>query len=210
MPSTSDCSRGARKPSSTNARACLKEPAERHNHTTAPKLAARPGRPCLRQTERTGDVQLLVSIDHEARRRTRDPIVEIVRRVLLDATPSSIDDGDPKPNIRVEEVRGDHLNDTTDALIKAERFISGFEDDETQEGIADILAGLRGAIHRERLRPVLLDALMRLRAAAMGFRLGAYRSERGLQVGDEAVNMLSAALLDADRIIAQSEDQSHG
>lgn len=31
-------------------------------------------------------------------------------------------------------------------LRKAESFISGFEDDELQEGIAELLAGIRGAI----------------------------------------------------------------
>lgn len=154
-------------------------------------------------------MQILVSIDHEIRGRTRDSTAEIVCRTLPEHLPSCTDDGDATPVIQVEEVRADHLNDTTDALIGAERFVSGFEDDETQEGIADILAGLRGAIRRERLRPYLLDALKGLRAAAMGVRIGADRCEPHLQVGDEAVNMLSAALLDADRAIAQAEDLTH-
>lgn len=49
--------------------------------------------------------------------------------------------------------------DGVNALVKAEEFIEGFEDDETQEGIADILAGLRTAIQRERVRPDLLGML---------------------------------------------------
>ncbi|TIW21323.1 MAG: hypothetical protein E5V63_29620 [Mesorhizobium sp.] len=44
-------------------------------------------------------------------------------------------------------------SETVDALTQAEAFISGFEDDKTQEGIADILAGLRAAIPREQARP---------------------------------------------------------
>lgn len=155
-------------------------------------------------------MQLLVSIDHETHHRTRDSAVEVVRRALLEHLPSCTDDGDREPDIQVEDVLADHPNDTTDALIAAERFVSGFEDDFTQEGIADLLAGLRAAIRRERLRPFLLDALKGLRAAAMGFRIGVYRCEPHLQVGDEAVNMLSAALLDADRAIAEAEDLTHG
>lgn len=155
-------------------------------------------------------MQLLVSIDHEIRGRTRDSTAEIVCRTLLEHLPSCIDDGNATPVIQVEEVRADHLNDTTDALIGAERFVSGFEDDVAQVGIADILAGLRAAIRRERLRPYLFDALKGLRAAAMGFRIGVYRCEPHLQVGDEAVNMLSAALLDAERIIAEAEELTHG
>ncbi|MES0218007.1 hypothetical protein NKL07_21920 [Mesorhizobium sp. C280B] len=53
----------------------------------------------------------------------------------------------------------DHVNDTVDALVQAESFISGFEDDETQEGVSDILAGLRAAIPREQARPDLLAVL---------------------------------------------------
>lgn len=50
-------------------------------------------------------------------------------------------------------------NNTIDALTRAESFISGFEDDETQEGVADILAGLRMALKREQAAPDLLEAL---------------------------------------------------
>ncbi len=53
----------------------------------------------------------------------------------------------------------DQANDTVDALVQAEEFVAGFEEDGTQEGIAGILAGLRSAIRRERARPNLLDLL---------------------------------------------------
>jgi hypothetical protein len=53
----------------------------------------------------------------------------------------------------------DSPNDTVDALVQAEAFIRGFEDDEVQEGIPDILAGLRAAIARERAGPDMLAAL---------------------------------------------------
>lgn len=53
----------------------------------------------------------------------------------------------------------DHASDTVDALTQAESFIAGFEDDELQEGVADLLAGLRSAIFREQAKPVLLEAL---------------------------------------------------
>ncbi|MER9768923.1 hypothetical protein NKJ09_22995 [Mesorhizobium sp. M0189] len=53
----------------------------------------------------------------------------------------------------------DHASDTVDALTQAESFISGFEDDPAQKGVADILAGLRAAIPREQARPDLLAVL---------------------------------------------------
>ena len=56
----------------------------------------------------------------------------------------------------------DSANDTVDALVQAERFISGFEGDELQEGIADMLAGLRAAIKREQAAPDMLAALINL------------------------------------------------
>ncbi len=40
----------------------------------------------------------------------------------------------------------DAASDMLAALKKAESFISGFEGDELQEGIADLLAGIRAAI----------------------------------------------------------------
>ncbi|RFC64760.1 hypothetical protein [Mesorhizobium denitrificans] len=100
----------------------------------------------------------------------------------------------------------DNPNDTVDALIKAERFISGFEDNDTQEGIADILAGLRTAIRSDRRRPDLLETLMGLRAAAMGFRYNVYNREPRLSLSDEGVNTLSVALHNAERIIAGIEE----
>lgn len=66
---------------------------------------------------------------------------------------------------RTPKVTLDDANDTVDALVQAEAFISGFEDDEQQEGIADILAGLRTAIDREQAAPDLLAALKELRVA---------------------------------------------
>jgi hypothetical protein len=105
-------------------------------------------------------------------------------------------------------IHADNPNDTVDAFMMAERFIVGFEDDEAQEGIADILAGLRAASRRERLRPVLRDALKELRSAAIGFRDDAYRRAPHLRVGNEAVNMLSACLLSAERIIAEAEGRN--
>lgn len=56
----------------------------------------------------------------------------------------------------------DHANDTVDALTQAESFVSGFEGDHLQEGIDDMLAGLRAAIRREQARPDLLSALKAL------------------------------------------------
>jgi hypothetical protein len=119
-------------------------------------------------------------------------------------------DGAPRPDIDSAAVPPDNPNDTVDALMIAERFIVGFEDDEAQDGIPDILAGLRAAMRRERLRPVLLDALKELRSAAIGFRDDAYRREPHLKVGNEAVNMLSACLLSAERIIAEAEGRNDG
>ncbi|BAV52546.1 Uncharacterized protein MLTONO_p0076 (plasmid) [Mesorhizobium loti] len=67
--------------------------------------------------------------------------------------------GDPVP---------DHASDTVDALVQAESFIRGFEDDELQEGIADILTGLRAAIPREQARPDMLAALHAVMRCAKG------------------------------------------
>ena len=122
---------------------------------------------------------------------------------------SNSEDSVPRSHIDSAVVPTDNPNDTVDALMMAERFVAGFEDDEAQEGITDILAGLRAAIRRERLRPVLLDALKELRSAAIGFRDDAYRRSPHLRVGNEA-NMLSAFLLNAERIIAEAEGRIHG
>jgi len=115
---------------------------------------------------------------------------------------------DPSPDIGATNVHADSPNDTLDALIAAERFIAGFEDDEMQGCVCDILAGLHAAIRRERLRPVILDALRELRSAAMGFRIDAHTRAPHLQTGNYAVNMLNASLLNAERIIAEAEDQA--
>ncbi|TAM99437.1 MAG: hypothetical protein EPN45_16030 [Rhizobiaceae bacterium] len=118
------------------------------------------------------------------------------RDQALTSGASNNDDGVPQqPHIDSAVVFPDNPNDTVDALVMAERFVTGFEDDEAQEGISDILAGLRAAIRRERLRPVLLDALKELRSATIGFRDDAYRREAHLNVGNEGVNILSASLL---------------
>jgi len=123
---------------------------------------------------------------------------------------SNSENGVPQQYIDTALVHADNPNDTVDALMMAERFVTGFEDEETQDGIPDILAGLRAAIRRERLRPVLLDALKELRSAAIGFRDDAYRRAPHLRVGNEAINMLSAFLLNAERIIAEAECRNNG
>lgn len=89
----------------------------------------------------------------------------------------------------------DHVSDTVDALTQAESFISGFEDDELQEGVADILAGLRAAIPREQARPSLLEALKALRLATVPFE-------------DDAD--LDAAKALADATIAHAEGRTNG
>lgn len=42
----------------------------------------------------------------------------------------------------------DDASDSVDAMMRAEEFIRGFEDDDIQEGIPEILAGLRAAISK--------------------------------------------------------------
>ena len=141
---------------------------------------------------------------------SEDLLADFRKRDQAFASGPSSGDGAPRPDIDSAVVPPDNPNDTVDALMMAERFIVGFEDDEAQEGIADILAGLRAAIGRERVRPVLLDALKELRSAVIGFRDDAYRRAPHLKVGNEAVNMLSAFLLNAERIIAEAEGRNDG
>lgn len=141
---------------------------------------------------------------------SEDLLADFRNRDQALASGTSDGDGVPRPHIDTAVVHADNPHDTVDALMMAERFVTGFEDDETQEGIADILAGLRAAIRRERLRPVLLDALKELRSAAIGFRDDAYRRAPHLRVGNEAVNMLSAFLLNAERIIVETEGRNNG
>jgi hypothetical protein len=129
-------------------------------------------------------------------------------QALASGTPNG--DGAPRPDIDSVVVPPDNPNDTVDALMMAERFVAGFEDDEAQDGIPDILAGLRAAIRRERLRPVLLDVLKELRSAVIGFSDDASRRAPHLRVGNEALNMLSAFLLNAEQIIAKVEGRNNG
>jgi hypothetical protein len=132
------------------------------------------------------------------------------RDQALASRTSNSEDSVPRSHTDSAVVPPNNPNNTVDALMMAERFVTGFEDDEAQEGIAEILAGLRAAIRRERLRTVLLDALKELRSAAIGFRDDAYKRAPHLRVGNEAVNMLSAFLLTAERIIAEAEGRNDG
>jgi hypothetical protein len=132
------------------------------------------------------------------------------RDQALTSGASNSEDNVHQPHTDAFVVPPDRPNDTVDALMMAERFVTGYEDDEVQEGISDILAGLRAAIRRERLRSVLLDALKELRSATIGFRDDAYRREPHLKVGNEGVNILSASLLTAERIITEAEGWIHG
>ena len=153
--------------------------------------------------------QFLISIHHENHGCTSGSIPDVVRRALHEHIPAGSDPGCPGTRIDVERIRAEGPDETANALLRAERFIAGFEDDETQERIADILGDLRSAVRREQLRPALLNALTALRAAAIAFRIDAYEREPHLRIGNEAVNMLSASLLHADRIIAQTEGRAH-
>jgi hypothetical protein len=141
---------------------------------------------------------------------SEDLLADFRKRDQVLASGTSNGDGAPQSHMDTAVVHTDNRNDTVDALIMAERFVTGFEDDEAQDGVPDILAGLRAAIRRERLRPVLLDALKELHSAAIGFRDDAYRRAPHLRVGNEAVNMLSAFLLNAERTIAEAEGRIHG
>jgi hypothetical protein len=141
---------------------------------------------------------------------SEDLLADFQKRDQALASGKSDGDGAPRPHIDSVVVPPDNPNETVDALTMAERFVAGFEDDETQEGIADILAGLRAAIRRGRLRPVLLDALKELRSAVIGFRDDAYRRAPHLKVGNEAANMLSAFLLNAEQVIAEAEGRNDG
>ena len=51
---------------------------------------------------------------------------------------------------------------TLTALVRAERFLSGFEDDPAQEGIADDLATIRAAIEAAPLEARLLASARKL------------------------------------------------
>ncbi|MBP0440463.1 hypothetical protein [Tianweitania sediminis] len=154
--------------------------------------------------------QFLVSLTVQHPSQLPVPIADVVQQALLEGMASGDDDSQPVSHIAVEEIDRNSPNGTVDTLESAESFIAGFEDDDIQEGIDDLLESLHGAIVRERARPVLLDSLKGLRAAATGFRDDAYRREPHLRIGSEATNMLSAFLLDAERSIALAEGRSHG
>lgn len=79
-----------------------------------------------------------------------------------------------------------------DALGKAESFIAGFEGDELQDGIADLLATIRAAKLLESAAP---DMLAALRAT--------YSALPGLPLGSDAACMVQAA-------IAKAEGRSNG
>lgn len=154
--------------------------------------------------------QFIVSLTVQHASELPVSVAAVVRQILLEGMACGDDDSQPVSHIAVEEIDGNSPNDTLDALESAESFIAGFEDDDTQKGIDDLLETLRGAIVREQARPVLLDSLKGLRAAATGFRDDAYRREPHLRIGSEATNMLSAFLLDAERSIALAEGRNHG
>ncbi|RUV37443.1 hypothetical protein [Mesorhizobium sp. M7A.F.Ca.MR.148.00.0.0] len=107
---------------------------------------------------------------------------------------------------RQPEAGPDHACDTVDALTQAESFISGFEDDETQEGIADILAGIRAAIQRERARPDLLAAVRLAWAEIQAWRRGLnHRNMNKCKVGATFVEERTVRTA-----IASAEGQANG
>ncbi|MES0071891.1 hypothetical protein [Mesorhizobium sp. M0058] len=99
-----------------------------------------------------------------------------------------------------------HRSDTVDALTQAESFISGFEDDELQEGIGDILAGLRAAIQREQARPDIMQVLYIVRedllAAASDVLDNANRK-------DGEYPRLMAAKEHVERVMGKAEGQAN-
>lgn len=102
--------------------------------------------------------------------------------------------------------RRDDANDTVDAMVRAESFISGFEDDETQEGVADILLGLRTAIAVEQAAPDMLAALKliceaRDHCAETGIYPAGLLGE-DQQFDDWAADIASAAIAKAETIRA--------
>lgn len=154
--------------------------------------------------------QFLVSLTVQHPSQLPVPVADVIHHAPLEGMACGDDDSQPVSHIAVEEIDRNSPNDTVDALESAESFIAGFDDDDLQEGIDDLLESLRSAIVREQARPVLLDSLKGLRFAAIGFRDDAYRREPHLRIGSEATNMLSAFLLDAERRIALAEGHAHG
>ncbi|AMS41201.1 hypothetical protein [Aminobacter aminovorans] len=100
----------------------------------------------------------------------------------------------------------DEANDTLDALMQAEAFVAGFEGDRTQEGVADILAGLRLAINREQAAPAMLAALKLAEAClsgtllARGYAPGSCTDEWAAEVRLEV-----RTLADVRAAVAQAE-----
>jgi ElaB/YqjD/DUF883 family membrane-anchored ribosome-binding protein len=92
------------------------------------------------------------------------------------------------------------VNDTVDSLVRAESFAAGFEDDETQEGIPDLLAGLRKAIQRERARPDLLAEVKEFRRT-----VEYYRRREASSGDDEGERLKSIKLVMLDDLIARAE-----
>ncbi|GAA2887855.1 hypothetical protein GGQ99_004752 [Aminobacter niigataensis] len=100
----------------------------------------------------------------------------------------------------------DDANDTVDALMQAEAFVAGFEGDPTQDGVADILAGLRAAIEREQAAPAMLAAL-RLAEACLSGTLLARGYAPGSCTDDwtAEVQMEVRTLADVRAALAQAE-----
>lgn len=103
----------------------------------------------------------------------------------------------------------DTPTDTVDALVQAEAFIEGFEDDATQEGIADILAGLRAAIQRERVRPDLLAEVKEFRRT-VAFYIDKEKStgdDEGTRLKRIKLVMLDDLIASAERVDARTVDE---
>lgn len=99
----------------------------------------------------------------------------------------------------------DHVNDTVDALMLAEEFMSGFEGDETQEGVDDTLAALRAAIPREQAVPDMLAALKRC--------IDQLSQRRPRKTGTRRAALdfdLELAIAEAGSAIAKAEGRTNG
>ncbi|RWC91666.1 MAG: hypothetical protein EOS72_03150 [Mesorhizobium sp.] len=99
----------------------------------------------------------------------------------------------------------DHRNDTVDALAQAESFIRGFEDDPMQEGVGDILAGLRAAIPREQARPDLLTFVRRMAQFTTPEDEFEERKDEDGRVYDDGISYESA-----DELLADFSDERLG
>ncbi len=83
--------------------------------------------------------QFLVSLTFKYASQLPVSVADVVRQNLLDGMACGDDDSQPVSLIAVEEIAGNSPNGTVDALEGAESFIAGFEDDDLQEGIDDLL-----------------------------------------------------------------------